>query len=521
MPKNRKRNDDDEKALRELLIRLFQAMGFKDVFHHHGGSLEQGKDITMWKLGELGERVNYAVVVKCGDVTGKAAGKGGAGEVQTQVQQSLGSTFHDKTTMEQQQVDFCWVVASGKISKEAHGAIQTALERSNCLARTKLIDGVKLDELVQQFLPGKTLLDQIHELQNTAKRVDPNFDVSVQVSGDTTNFGLLPKRPDVQPPIIRFKGRFTDDEAGRAAQKQFEDFIKRGGPLKLDKGQVVDVELPDVIQKIVGGSEHKAFGFEFTPHPGNLWQFRFEARTDSGEVASLAIVELRMLRAGTEEITLSNEQQKYPAVVRFLVTPHGLTVRFEPRCIGHNVHQVAEWLRFQKALSQAGIVKVTLIATGVDFLHQRIEKLLPAPDSDALEMAEALEFIQSKTLAPLVWPEVITVEEQEEILRVVEILKTGRELIKDVSVTLDRSFDPSEATVRMGEVLLKSDGDEHRQVLGVSVNLGTSEIRCEAAQLSLSPLAANKENAGQTQGIITAQPGSQLMRTYPKWLPSP
>lgn len=430
MSKKRKRNDNNEEALRELLIRLFKAMGFRDVFHHHGGSQEQGKDITMWKAGDLGERINYAVVVKSGDITGKVAGKGGAGDVQTQVQQSFGSTFNDKTTTANQNVDFCWIVASGRISKEALAAIQSALARSNCLSRTRFIDGVKLDELVRQFLPGKTLLDQIQELRDTTTKVDPDFDVSVKVSGDTTSFGLLPKRPGVPPPELRFKCRFPDDEAGRAAQKQFEDFLKRGGPFKLDKGQVVDVELPDVIQKIVGSSEHKAYGFEFTPQPGNISPFTFEVRTDSGDVAELSLIELRMLQAGTEEILLNNEQQSYPTIITFLVTRHGLTVKFEPRCAGYNVHQVTEWLNFQKALSQPGLVTVTQIASGIHFLHQRIDKLLPPPGQDALEMAEALDFIQSETSAVLTWPPLITVEEQEEILRVANILKTGRELIK-------------------------------------------------------------------------------------------
>lgn len=41
-----------EAQLREIvLIPLFRAMKFREVTHFHGGTLEQGKDIVMWKEG--------------------------------------------------------------------------------------------------------------------------------------------------------------------------------------------------------------------------------------------------------------------------------------------------------------------------------------------------------------------------------------------------------------------------------------------------------------------------------------
>ena len=51
-------NELDETDLRtKVLIPLFQAMGFRDVFHYHGGVLEHGKDIVMWKSDDLEQRI--------------------------------------------------------------------------------------------------------------------------------------------------------------------------------------------------------------------------------------------------------------------------------------------------------------------------------------------------------------------------------------------------------------------------------------------------------------------------------
>ena len=70
-----------ENLLREeVLIPLFTAMGYRDVFAYHGGALEVGKDIVMWKPDDFRDRVNYAVVVKKGNLTGRASGGGSAGE---------------------------------------------------------------------------------------------------------------------------------------------------------------------------------------------------------------------------------------------------------------------------------------------------------------------------------------------------------------------------------------------------------------------------------------------------------
>jgi hypothetical protein len=48
----------EEPLQKTVLMPLFKGMGFKDVFQYHGGPLEQGKDIVMWKADDLGNRVN-------------------------------------------------------------------------------------------------------------------------------------------------------------------------------------------------------------------------------------------------------------------------------------------------------------------------------------------------------------------------------------------------------------------------------------------------------------------------------
>ena len=120
-----------EKELqRDVLVPLFEAWGFHDV-EVHQGTTEVGKDLVMWRSGDLGERLNYAVVVKAKPISGKAAGKSSAAEVRFQIEQAFSSEWHDSKTTQVQRADRCFVVCSKEIKKEAICAIQGVLN-ANC-----------------------------------------------------------------------------------------------------------------------------------------------------------------------------------------------------------------------------------------------------------------------------------------------------------------------------------------------------------------------------------------------------
>ena len=113
----------------EILIPLFKAMGFSDVFEYHGGPQEQGKDIVMWRedAGAV-DRQNYSVVAKAQRITGKVEGGGGAGEVAVQVQQCFGRAYADPVSGQEQDVHRCFIVSSHEIKKEAVIAISRGLD---------------------------------------------------------------------------------------------------------------------------------------------------------------------------------------------------------------------------------------------------------------------------------------------------------------------------------------------------------------------------------------------------------
>src|ERR1017187_9823031 len=168
---------------KEVLIPLFRKMGYKDVFEFHGGSQEQGKDIVMWKPDEIRPRINFAVVVKAERITGQASGKLSANEVGFQIQQAFGSPFNDPTTLEQQEVHECIVVSSKEISKEAHESIKSFLKKTNLEMRTTFINGDKLWEHVEKYLPECADLERLQLIQKSFENVDEHYRLAVNTHG--------------------------------------------------------------------------------------------------------------------------------------------------------------------------------------------------------------------------------------------------------------------------------------------------------------------------------------------------
>src|SRR6185369_4726064 len=152
---------DEDTLRRDVLIPLLRRMGYKDVVHEHGGILEQGKDLVMWRPEDFGARTNLAFVVKATRVSGKASGKGSAGEASTQIQQAFGATFLDSVTGEEQRVHRCWLVSSAEITKEARSSIGTMLKNSNLDRMLNYIDGERLWSLLQEFSPEATVVDDL------------------------------------------------------------------------------------------------------------------------------------------------------------------------------------------------------------------------------------------------------------------------------------------------------------------------------------------------------------------------
>lgn len=210
-----------EAELREqVLIPLFRAMGFRDVYHYHGGALEVGKDIVMWKPDDFGQRTNYAAVVKAKRISGKTTGSSSAGEILTQVQQVFGEPFKDPVTGSDETVHRCFVACSKSIGKETFNALQGALQGLHLDRMTTFLHGDILWAAVEKHSPERTVVSKLDDARRILGQVSSHYRVTAEV-GENLAFKIGKKHGGSigEEDPSEFSGRFEfpDTDEGREA----------------------------------------------------------------------------------------------------------------------------------------------------------------------------------------------------------------------------------------------------------------------------------------------------------------
>lgn len=152
--KKRKLQSLTERELRgKLLIPLFQALGFSDVYETHGPT-EKGKDIIFRETSKMGESVVHAAVVSTEDMTARVEDSNSAKRILNQVEMALDEPYQDKSTGRNTEVDRCWVVTSGRILPTASASISGKLQKYNLSKVVRFIDADRLIELIDQSYPS-------------------------------------------------------------------------------------------------------------------------------------------------------------------------------------------------------------------------------------------------------------------------------------------------------------------------------------------------------------------------------
>lgn len=197
---NRIANMSEADLCSNVLLRLFPMMGFQGVRMHGGGSLEQGKDIVMWKTTELGNRINFAVVVKATSINGRAKGRSSAAEVVFQINQCFGNVYLDSATLSEHQINRVWVVCSQEITKEALYSVKSALPKDKANI-VEFIDGTKLSELVERHRSSTHYAQSLSHVIEKFKEVVEDFRSLEPIpnAGNTGGVEKSKKKHSVQP----------------------------------------------------------------------------------------------------------------------------------------------------------------------------------------------------------------------------------------------------------------------------------------------------------------------------------
>ena len=391
----------EDQLRKEVLIPLFRAMHYQNVDDNQG-SREIGKDITMSEQDAVAGRVNYSVVAKAVNISGRAAGKGSAAEVFFQINQSLGSTFNDPETLATQAVHRVIVVTNGKITSEAREALKAGLKPSGNDTKVRLINGDELWLLISKYLPDRVVYQHLFEVHEVLQDTSEDYKITASVGnagGVQVAYGPRPDRKK-QGPLLAWEARIhlPETPAGNAVRAALEQFVRSGATLTIDKEFIQSFTLPDAVQRVVGDDtvpEKVVVGQ--SPSPVAHVDVEFEAL--DGSHATLRNIGLQIKSRGTDEITFNSDASSLWQMEVIANLHTGDThFRFALRWDEWNVHQQLDAALMAYAMARGGNIQVRRTDNGAVIMSgPQLEFTDIGVTTERIDLARILLAIQDAT----------------------------------------------------------------------------------------------------------------------------
>lgn len=499
-----------------VLIPLFRAMGFKDVTAFGGGSLERGKDIVMWKVGDFGERVNYGVVVKAKKITDNAETSEGAMNVLNQVRQMLKTSYLNPVTGDRETVKKCVVACSKDITKEAMNSIEGELANALDKVVVWVHPGTNLFALIDQYLPVQAALEKLADVQKGLDQATKIVPYKIVASSDNT-FSIVPKHPNAHKELpfeVKTHFDFPENPEGNEALKTLREFITKGKNAIIEGKFIKSIEVPDFIPEFLKPqvSENGKLILEHLKR-NEILPARLERHLAAGGKVILDRLDMKLVEPGTEEFTISNENQPVPWRVAVTVDLKTGRIHFDYayEYLGYNPVLHLKGLKFLTALTEEGSTSFIDVNHEANLLPNDNKSYPVDPESEReysimRGVLEDLVRIQQTFNARLIFNEdSLNPKERKNIFALAEIVRNGKlpVLVHNPchsSMSLDKAKDATEIfeDEQINDIFIWQEQNAVRTVqsqqfeLGPTLLSGTAYLKKESFGRILKDIAAEK-----------------------------
>jgi len=518
-----------------VLIPLFRSMKYEDVQLHQGGT-EFGKDIVMWKAGEVSQRTDYAVVVKADKVTGKVTGHSGVTAVLTQIQQCFGKNYLDHITTEPRQIKRVYVVSSKEITKDAIEHIDSALSASRLNLLVEFIDGEKLWELIEKYMSEKTVLYRLAQIKQICDEADPCYRIVPVMSGDTISLTIQPKDPNaLKNHPLKFSPYFTFHKTaeGRAKREEVERSLKDGEQVTITKEYIENLGLPEFFSRFIDPSILTDWKITIGSLPPIILT-KIEIECSDGEIARFDYVPLQRFDEEDGSTTYKNEGQLMPWRIQLKLDKQTRQFLFtyQIKYESVNVNLALHGTRFDRAMAKGGILRIKNLETDLPLVVYNVQSGIVEEQNETwIQILEKLLFVQQKThtlFSAPIGP--IEAEEVQNIFAVAQTLESGK---------IDAQPQPLPIKITgqdLAQNLLQYATKEHFAfgfgkeeiipILGKEIHLGRAEYKFGKVTLSKEEWEALRlfAETGTPEGgidvVITPLQDSESTVEFLSWLPN-
>ena len=525
----------EESDLRQkVIVPLMEAMGFRDVFETHG-SRERGKDVVGWKEAQLGSREYTAVVAKAKRFSGSSA----AGDVAKQVNQAFNSPAQDPRSLEERAIHRVWVVVNKPLKLETREQIRDQID----LVRRHHVDFLDGDELWRQidlWLPTSAA-DIVDEAQRELEALDTSYGVEVSIAPGEKRIVVRERSPgqlDNEPLTITGTLRFPDTPEGQSKREQYQAHRAKGTPVDLP-GEYVDFQLPSLIdqltEQVLGIKPEKLTSLLLTSaEDPRRFPVCIEIECDDGDTAKLPYVEWRVTRAGSEELTLSNDQQSLPILVTQIVNLKSRAPRLSivPKETAVAAPVLLDILHVQRCFAKPCQVRVTMLETGLPLVDGRRNAVSFIIDPEWVQAVADLAAIQDRVGQAILIPldRDFTLQEEQTITKLRRILRDPVLIETWNYANVPRrgadALAELEALVRQNSNELVLVQAEEVTLFGATFSLGVIRHILQDARLAneveiREQLAAGVDDDAEIQFRFVPGDNSNVVSDYSTWGSAP
>lgn len=508
---------------REVLVPLFEAMGYRDVRFHGGGILEQGKDMTMWLEHAVRGRTNFAGVVKAVAITGEA----NTAMIVSQLRQAFAHPFRDGLTGDEHRVHECFVITSQPMRKEAVFTLRNVIDGETFGRYVAVLDGDAVWRLVVEHLaPRATLGALLEGYRRLSERSKYAVDVAMNNSG--TEFTIRPKEGGpIEVPTLQF----PDTPTGKLNKVAYDEFLRSGTPATLDLAAVDGLQGMGLLSELGVSADGGLLRVSRSSTPFLIGELR--CRGDEGAVVKIPGL-VFAATGGAEMLTITNSRQNVP--LHFTFDTHfdaesggieSASVTLNSNLRGWSVYWYVLFAHFLQIVSKKCTATLWDARTGIEHSIGELQWAgAPIPALAHVRVAERVLRIQELTKQPIMVPQrdFFTAEDIENIEFVESAITKGRQTATSMNFDLvalgndpadwKRRFEQPIKNLRVGAE------DVSRLVLDTYVPLGPMEVVCTRGRMVVDNLEAALEDATQGRPVqVTVVPtgAGTITARYPAW----
>jgi hypothetical protein len=367
---------------------------------------------------------------------------------------------------------------------------------------------------------------QMEEARKALGDDDPHYQVVFTTENEFILKERYPGAAEKHPLGITF----TVKGEGKESVKRLE---ATGEPLNVKAEDIVDVKVPDIFRRYFEITGH--LGIKSGVARGDLKRtVKITVECADGEAASLDNIVLEDIQSGNKKALLSNEKQDVPWKFRMVINAEDeeAPLDFTFNDVGLPVKRALEGLRFGRALSKGGFLRLENIETGDQFAHAEIlPDIMPEPDPVLIRVLEALETIQKKTRVHFTSPQDVPKAMVKNIFDVERLLQTGRIELVPPSVQYT-SAEVARADIARFSAGATMSFDQYADdwvfiVLDKHVSLGPVLVSCEKMIITPEDLEGLRKAA--EEGLnedkpatvrLTPAPGEVLEARLLDWIPA-